>query len=46
MTLTNSGEDLIYLLDFAIRKQEEMSKRIEAGEYTDSDLAELRPREV
>lgn len=46
MTLMNSGEDLIYLLDFAIRKREEMSKRIEAGEYTESDMAELRPRAV
>lgn len=46
MALINSGEDLIYLLDFAIRKKEEMSKRIEAGTYTESDLAELRPRTV
>ncbi len=46
MTLINSGEDLIYLLDFAIRKREEMSKRVEDGEYTEFDLAELRPRTV
>jgi hypothetical protein len=44
MPVINSGEDLIYLLDFAIRKREEMNKRIESGNYTESDLAELRPR--
>lgn len=46
MALINSGENLMYLLDFAIRKKEEMRKRMEAGTYTESDLAELRPRAI
>ncbi|WP_162254475.1 hypothetical protein, partial [Pelomonas sp. Root1444] len=46
MVLINAGEDLIYLLDFAIRKQEERSKRFESGEYTEDDLAELHPRQI
>lgn len=46
MTLLNSGEDLIFLLDFALRKKAEQRKRIESGNYTDDDLAELRPRSV
>jgi hypothetical protein len=46
MALLNSGEDLIYLLDFAVRKKEEREKRIGSGQYTEEDLADLHPRSI
>lgn len=44
--MLNSAEDLIHLIDFALRKKDEQHKRIESGSYTEDDLAELRSRSV
>lgn len=46
MAILNSGDDLVYLLDYAIRKRGEQRERIESGRSTEEDLAELRPRSI
>ncbi|MBC3883780.1 AbiU2 domain-containing protein [Undibacterium griseum] len=46
MAILNSGEDLIYLLEFALRKKEEQEGRITSGQYTEEDLADLHPRSI
>jgi hypothetical protein len=44
MVLTHSAEDLLCLIEFGLRKKEERSNRIESGNFTEDDLAELRRR--
>lgn len=46
MAILNSGEDLIYLLDFAMHKKEERERRLMSGQYTKEDLADFHPQSI